>query len=52
MKIFRFKRGRAAGAPSWTNRALVVLYLTGLLIMLVTMVVIRFRLDRLVEITV
>lgn len=35
----------------WTNTALLALYAAGLLFIIVTMVVIRFRLDRLVEIT-
>ncbi|POR04143.1 hypothetical protein AU468_03990 [Alkalispirochaeta sphaeroplastigenens] len=39
------------GVPSWTNRVLLALYLAGLLGMLVIMVVIRLRLDRMVEIT-
>ncbi len=36
----------------WTNRALLGLYIFGLLIILISLVVIRFRLDRLVQITV
>ncbi len=35
----------------WTNRALLGLYALGLIVMIATMVVIRFRLDRLVQIT-
>lgn len=36
----------------FTNRVLVGLYLLGLLIILATMIVIRYRLDRIVEVTI
>jgi hypothetical protein len=36
----------------YTNRILVGLYLLGLLIILATMIVIRYRLDRIVEVTI
>ncbi len=36
----------------WTNRALLGLYIFGLLLIVITMVVVRLRLDSLVQITV